>query len=289
MRLERAWGPPVEVEDAWDATYELVRYPLGVRWSDPAVFPCDAHGFRVPPGLASFREAVAHAERWVACIGGSTTFGWFCPYEDAYPAALGRLLGVPAVNLGLNGLDLTGGLHLLVDLLRWDLRPSAVVFLDGINEKQGWLQAGAGDTVYRETSPHYEAIRQRLDEQPRRFGLGRRRDAWAYAAEFDPLRLVADQAAVYAGAAAVARRTCEAWSVEARFVLQPTVWDVWRSGTDRRHEYMTALYRSIRARAGDGVVELTRPDGLEPTMFLDWQHLDAAGNEAIAGAVASLL
>jgi hypothetical protein len=298
VRLERAWAEPVEVPDGWDAAFRLARYPLSVYWSDSQLFPCDKHGFRIPPGVASVREQHERTEgrRRVFCIGGSTTFGWLCPYEDSFPARLERLLdGAAVFNLGLLGLDSKAALHLFVDLLRWGLVPDVAVFLDGINEKQGWLQAIETDRQgLEEVDRHYEYFRRRMEQAPaRRLSLRRGsvdddvippRLIEAAGGERGYLRLVPAQRDAYLGARAAIERIAAAWGIETRFFLQPTVWDVWKGEAEPRYEYLKALYRSILAH-GEGVVDLSHAS-LEPVMFLDWQHLDGAGNEVVAVEVA---
>ena len=57
---------------------------------------------------------------------------------------------------------------------------AGAMFLNGINEKQGWLQAGAGGEAYRETSNYYEALRARSEAPPVAVGRWRCITAWRW-------------------------------------------------------------------------------------------------------------
>jgi lysophospholipase L1-like esterase len=293
LTLKRRWADPIVVPKAWDRPWRLTRYPLRVVWSDPEVFPCDETGFRIPADYSSvFEKARAGDGRTlIACIGGSTTFGWYCREEESYPHQLENLLCGRAnvLNLGVASVDGNGGLHMLVDVLRWGIVPDVVIVLDGINEKQGYLQAFAGEERYRETFPQYEYFREKME------GPGPKKhptpaDVAADTRVVDPrmLRFVSEQADVYVGANAALRRIAEAWRCELHTFLQPTLWDAWVP-QGSRHAYLKALYAAILERSPEAAVDLCEHAHLEPAMFFDWQHTTADGNRALAEAIAEQL
>lgn len=259
--------------------------------------------------MASIREKYAserhRAQRRVFCIGGSTTFGWYCAYEESYPAVLESLLAPSAnvLNLGLPGLDMTGSLHILVDLLRWGIVPDVVILLDGINEKQGFLQAVRGEARFRETSPYASYFAELLGRRARpwlggRIGRAIRHVVSGRAAvpegvdgnerADDVLRFVPEQAAVYVGALRTARALARSWGFDLVAFLQPVVWDIW-SGTSPRYQYLKTLYAAIMQTSEPPIDLSRRVSALSPEMFLDWAHLNGAGNAAIANAIARSL
>jgi lysophospholipase L1-like esterase len=81
------------------------------------------------PSFANFPPAVRGP--WMA-IGDSLTAGTGATAEEAYPAALGRRLGLEILNLGVPGSTTADGLEQLPETLR--LRPRVVLLCLGGND-----------------------------------------------------------------------------------------------------------------------------------------------------------
>ena len=124
-------------------------------WTDDE-FPCDKYGFRLPNSKIEFEERYSKdKKKKLFCFGGSTTWGQFCKYEDTYPYNLEKLLGdeFSVYNFGGCDSDARTQIYILIDLLRKNFLPDHVLFLDGINEKAGWLNK-INKLDYNETNLH---------------------------------------------------------------------------------------------------------------------------------------
>lgn len=301
MIIRRTWAEDVEVPDAWSAPGKLAKHRIYLYWSHPEHFPCDARGFRIPAGFASFEEKYRKSERRqrIFCFGGSTTFGWYCAYTDSYPHHLESLLEDAAVfNCGLGGSDLRGALDLLVDLLRGGFVPDLAIFLDGVNEKQGWLQAVMGQERYEEMFYLYPYFREQIERRGigrwlarcgERFRRGWERRTAGRESRPDPLRFVQDQGDSYLRTCTAIRTLAPAWPVDVRLYLQPTLWDVLAPERSLRYEYMKAVYRHITVGSEGLVKDLSVGTRLEPGMFIDWQHCTGPGNRVLAEDIARAL
>lgn len=91
----------------------------------------DGYGIRGngrPMGtLAALQDAI-----WF--FGGSTTFGYGVADRESIPAQLEIALGRPVVNFGVAAFFSAQENLRLMQVMRYGFRPSAVIFLDGINE-----------------------------------------------------------------------------------------------------------------------------------------------------------
>lgn len=78
-------------------------------------------------GISQIQNAV-----WF--FGGSTTFGYGVTDAETIPAQLEKQLGRQVINFGVGSFYSAQENLLLVQFLRYGYRPSAVLFLDGVNE-----------------------------------------------------------------------------------------------------------------------------------------------------------
>ena len=92
----------------------------------------NSYGFRTTADGEEFRKRLNGA---VWFFGGSTTFGYGVGDTETIPHILGELLDDNVVNLGRGSYYSLQENLLLQSLLNSGLKPSRVVFLDGINER----------------------------------------------------------------------------------------------------------------------------------------------------------
>lgn len=304
--MKRQWGPDVDISEDWSVPFSIAKGGAYMYWTHPILYPCDKSGFRIPPGHSSFEEKYLRAEglKKIFCIGGSTTFGLFNSYEDSYPRQLERLHeNVAVFNFGLCGMDATGSMHVLLDLLRSGYLPDLVIFLDGINEKQGWMQASEGRETYEEISWKYRCFHEVVynDNVPMTLSWKKKelfsglQDELAMPcapevkmARNDPLKFVGDQAGAYTKTKLTTQALANAWGFETLFFLEPTVWDVWGGEHDLHFDYIKLLYNNVMGRNED-VTDLSKATTLKPEHFIEWKHLDAQGNARLASAIAANL
>jgi len=120
---------------------ELWRDTVGARWRyEPIVgyvseqlqsrfINISAEGIRSNGG----EPAALDGSIWF--FGGSTTFGYGVADRDTVPAYLQANTGRPVINFGVPGHYSFNENQLLNGYLRLGFRPSAVLFLDGVNER----------------------------------------------------------------------------------------------------------------------------------------------------------
>jgi lysophospholipase L1-like esterase len=305
--MKRKWVDDVEFPEVWNVPFSIAKHNVYMYWSHPTLYPCDQMGFRVPSRFKSFKEKYFQSEgvKRIFCLGGSTTFGLFDAYENSYPHKLEcSLRSVEVFNFGLCGLDSTGSMHVLLDLLRLGYVPDVVVFLDGINEKQGWLQASEGHQKYEEISWQYRCFREAIYEgnvpmtlrwQKKEGIIGRLRrklvklrGANTPKPNHDPMRFVESQSDSYTKTNKAIRNVASAWGFEVKFFLEPTVWDVWGGAHDLHYDYIKSLYGSVVA-GNSHVVDLSNQVLLSAEDFIEWKHLNAHGHEMLAKAIAHYL
>jgi hypothetical protein len=295
IEKQRPWADTVELDPRWKPNGRLARHRPYFFYEDDALAPCDNRGYRVPTGFASVEDKYAAANGTkVFCYGGSTTFGVYCAYDDAYPARLEAVTGHACFNMGLQTFDLYANLLGFVDHLRGGLVPDLAIFVDGVNENQGFVQAVAdGSEDYAEEFRQYRGFRDLILNASLRhrlktmFGRGQAAEGEAVAGG-DPCRFAAEQAAFYMRSLDAVERIAGAYGVRTRFLLQPAVWNVWPAGAnDPRFVYLQALYGEIAARAGGRVTDISAEVPLTPENFYDWAHLDAEGNAHLAATIAT--
>lgn len=293
----RPWGAAIHIDPRWKPNGTLARHRPYFFYENAELFPCDPSGFRVPPGHASVRAryAAEQGKPSVFCYGGSTTFGVYCDAANTYPAQLEKHLGRPCYNLGLQSLDLYGNYLTFVDNLRDGLVPRTAIFLDGINENQGFLQAVSEDrTTYRQEFRQFSGFRDLVRNVSLRYRIKRLIDnhlsKQTIAANPDAAeRFAADQAAYYLASMRAIQKIAAGFGINCVFLLQPSVWDIWGEALDDpRYRYLKALYAHITDGAGGRVLDISKSVPLDLESFVDWAHLDANGNAVLGEYVASL-
>ena len=143
MIVQRKWSnTKIEIDKRWFKKNKIAKHRIYQIWDDADLFPCDNYGVRIPVPYSDISEryfSLKKSEKKIFCFGGSTTFGWFVNYKHSYPVYLDNILKNYSVfNLGVPGSDVRQSLYLLIDMLRINLIPDMVIFLDGINEKQAF-------------------------------------------------------------------------------------------------------------------------------------------------------
>lgn len=302
--MKRKWVDDVEIPEKWNVPFSIAKHNVYMYWTHPTLYPCDQMGFRVPYGFKSFEEKYSQSAevKRIFCLGGSTTFGMFDAYENSYPHNLENSLKNAAVfNFGLCGLDSTGSMHVLLDLLRLGYVPDLVVFLDGINEKQGWIQASEGRQKYEEISWQYRCFYEtiykknmpmtlRWQKKENIIGklkkkLSKLRESDIPKFNYDPMRFVESQSDCYTKTNKVIKNIAGAWGFETKFFLEPTVWDVWEGEHDLLYDYIKLLYKSVLTK-NNHVVDLSNKIPLSPENFIEWKHLNAHGHIILAKSIA---
>ena len=117
----------------WTAGYEYVEV-LGFREKSQTTKFVNVNnlGFRSSRKTKDFYSDLEGA---VWFLGGSTTFGYGVTDRETIPAYLEELLRTPVVNLGRGYYFSEQENLLLLKLLKFNRRPSKVIFLDGLNER----------------------------------------------------------------------------------------------------------------------------------------------------------
>jgi hypothetical protein len=127
---------PEDVDDLLNVTNALrFRYAPRVGWREQATqsrfLNVDTDGIRANGATP---RHVAAIEGAVWFFGGSTTFGYGVADEETIPAQLEQLLQRNVVNFGVGSFHSAQETLLLMQYLETGYRPSAAIFLDGINE-----------------------------------------------------------------------------------------------------------------------------------------------------------
>jgi hypothetical protein len=305
--MKRKWVDDIEIPEVWNVPFRIAKHNVYMYWTHPVLYPCDQMGFRVPNGFESFEEKYSWSKgaKRIFCFGGSTTFGLFDTYENSYPHQLEcSSKNVAVFNFGLCGLDSTGSMHVLLDLLRLGYVPDLAIFLDGINEKQGWIQASEGRPEYEEVSWQYRCFYEAIYKHNVPMTLRWQRnetklEKWKTKLDVfrgpkiakptqDLLRFVEPQCDCYTRTSKAIQNIASAWGFETKFFLEPTVWDVWKGTHDLHFDYIKALYTNVVAK-NSHVVDLSKQTRLTPGDFIEWKHLNAHGHMELAKAVAGFL
>lgn len=301
--MKRKWVDDVEIPEEWNVPFSIAKHNVYMYWTHPTLYPCDQMGFRVPVGFKSFEEKYFKSAgvKKIFCLGGSTTFGLFDTYENSYPHILENSLKDAAVfNFGLCGLDSTGSMHVLLDLLRLGYIPDLVIFLDGINEKQGWVQASEGRQTYEERSWQYKCFFETIFKKNTPMTLKWQKNksiikklknilSKIHGADFsqshlDPMRFVDAQSDCYSRTNKAILNIARAWGFETKFFLEPTVWDVWMGEHDLLYDYIKLLYKSVFEK-NNHVVDLSNQTSLSSEDFIEWKHLNAHGQMILAKTI----
>ena len=168
MKLYRKWSSPFVIGKEWNIESELAKHRIYEIWRNKKSFPCDDYGLRKPISYSRIEEKYKKNidKKKIFCFGGSTTFGWYMPYESSYPHHLEIITGnnVVTFNVGICGSDISQNVYLLLDLLRIGLVPDQVIFLDGINEKQGFIQSMSNYKNYCFKTNSYDYVFSKINK-----------------------------------------------------------------------------------------------------------------------------
>ena len=292
IKKERAWGEDKTLDPRWKSNGRLARHRPYFFYENADLVPCDAQGYRVPSGYESISKKYAENidNQTVFCYGGSTTFGVYCSYIESYPHSLETITGKASFNMGLQTFDLYGSLLSFLDHLRDGLVPKTAIFLDGVNENQGFLQSVIENrenyvAEFRQYSGFRDIILNgSFKHRFRNFFTLANPDVTE---ERDPCRFVREQALFYCRSQNIIVNIGKAYGVRTVFFLQPSVWDFWDDGSeDLRYTYLKSLYNQIMALTKDVVIDISTDVSLAPEYFYDWAHLSAEGNRQLAEMIA---
>tara|TARA_B100002052_G_C15880793_1_gene599133 strand:+ start:425 stop:1324 length:900 start_codon:yes stop_codon:yes gene_type:complete len=294
IQKKRPWSDSVSFDPRWKPNGRLARHRPYFFYEDDDLAPCDPQGFRVPTGHLSIAQKYQETKpsEQVFCYGGSTTFGVYCSYDDAYPAQLERLINRPCFNMGLQTLDLYGSYLNFVDHLRVGLVPEVAVFLDGVNENQGFIQSVEDNSHdYAAEFRQYRGFRDlilnaSIKHRFMRYFLNTASEKHNNKSS-DPYRFVYEQAQHYHLSRRAIEKIACAFGFRVVFLLQPCVWDVWEDGADDpRYVYLKALYKEILRQPDHGITDISSEVSLVPECFYDWAHINSEGNAALAETIA---
>lgn len=299
MIIDRSWALPYDVDDAWGKRGFLARHFPYIYFSDDAIIPTDSQGFRKPIDAETVSEGFHSIEaksRYI-CLGGSTTFGWYVDINDAYPSILETHLNDCSVfNFGLGAFNLNSAVHVLVELLRHEIVPTKVIFLDGVNEKQGYRQAHNGYEKFQEEYHDWSLFSKLFDDLSD--DMFRRARRYFEQLKSRPLELPSDekiisfahdQARSYIQSYKFIIKLADAYNFQPHFFLQPSLLDILPGVAPLRQKYIKEVYRCITLDESVVSVDLSVEMELESSWFIDWQHIDRHGNEALAKAISKHL
>ena len=291
MKIYRKWALPINVSEEWNVGSELAKHRIYEIWRNIDLFPCDDYGLRVPIGYKDIHEKYKKNKnkKKIFCFGGSTTFGWYVPYEDSYPHQLEILHSekIAFFNVGICGSDISQNLYLLLDLIRIGLIPDEVIFLDGINEKQGFIQSASNRDNYEFKTNSYDYLIGKINKTKSN-KIKRLINKIFKRKKIDNskfLKFTRNQATEYILSYQIIRKICKSYSIKDYFFLQPTLWDVVDKKYDlddeeiKRKTYLEKLYKIILSYKNKKIIKLSDNNlsKINSNMFIDWQHLDADG------------
>lgn len=316
MTLKRFWGPPVKIPSYWHERLSLL-HSQAILGHDSDDVPVDQLGFRLDAKThnSQFQYWKESSTTKVLCLGGSTTFGYYCDSDQSWPHFLAELNSdLRVVNAGLVKGDLWQSLRSLVDILRNGHIPDTVIFLDGVNQYSGYLQSKEGFSEFRPVSPQYWNLReihryfgmtlwQQILSRPPQFlqGFFKRMLELvphpikrAIKREFIPtqshktqISFVESECQMFLSTKDVICKVLSSFGIrDVYFFLQPTLYDVLNHEDESgKFEYMKSLYARITSLDPSVIDISANVEGLLPQHFLDWVHTDARGNKRIAAAI----
>jgi len=259
-------------------------------------------GYRV-----TWKPEPAETTFTVYAFGGSTLFGAEGPDEHTIPSYLAKKLNCVVRSYAVSGFTSDNEVHLLVRLLRDGHRPDAVVFYDGVNDVHYKAYLGVPHYLY-ENFHRLGAVgaRDLLDRVAGRSRLlsllrGRRsrpagvRDRTVLQ---ERMPAVLDE---YLGNVELVRALGAGYGFESHFFWQTTLFGTGKTltgeeeGLREKYEAFAAPYEVADAAVGEalerhGIHDLRRVlDGVRESIFVDFCHTTAIGNEAVASAMAGVV
>lgn len=239
---------------------------------------------------------------FIMCFGGSTTFGHGVSQEDTWPAHLSRILPYSKVlNCGVVKNDLKASLNLLVSMLRLGIRPTQIIFLDGVNESSGYTKWVRGQQDYVDYDSNYLSLNGLLQRnellKSRSFLIlklflgelgvkiskiilskSNRRLMWerfkqprgrhdvidqVHLSNFERDRFVNSAAMSYSKTKQTIEKIAKSFGIKhVYFFLQPTFFDTLSDkSSNPRAEYLNSLYKKICELDSD-VIDISRNCGI---------------------------
>jgi hypothetical protein len=290
---------------------ELLRDAFTSRWRyEPTV------GFVTAPqrsrfvnvnasGIRSNGTPAAPLDGAIWFMGGSTTFGFGVADNETIPAALEARLGRPVLNLGVAGHSSLHENRLLSHYLRVGLRPSTVVFLNGVNEicdvdlaeeeLAGLVALYQRGYMWQPSRPVVLAGRLGITKAARMLGMigdepaGRSGLSCQAAGRELPLK------DVIARSLAERAMLCRLYGLDCRTYIQPV------AGVHGRHDvvadnrsvpsdlvakyhHLEPVWRRAEVRFVTGALDM-----LDRHAYIDEVHYSAAAHQLIAAAIAATL
>lgn len=301
MILKRDWANDIEVADQWLKPATISQHRIYVYWEDRNVFPCDERGVRLPKGFASMSQkffASPKSNEKIFVFGGSTSFGWFLSFDEAWPQLLqSKKPNALVFNFGVCGSDITQSLYLLIDCLRDEMIPDRVIFLDGVNEKQGYIQARRAEKKYSFRSNSFDLIQSRYFNWHKRdipviswIKNKLKMLVWEPENKSSPHAnfFIDEQVQTFQKSKNMVISLANKYKFKAHFFLQPSLWDVLDAShqisveDSMRKHYLNELYNKILSHGCHLTCDLRKDTKLKPSDFFDWQHLTFSGNQKLA-------
>ncbi len=282
------------------------RYAQLVGWRERATksrfVNVDANGIRSNGGAL---RPIAAIEGAIWFFGGSTTFGYGVADAETIPAELEQLIGRPVVNFGVGAFYSAQENLLLQRYLEIGYRPSAAIFLDGINER-------CDEEVYQEEMKMLFAKAQAEYEwdileifkpvtQLSRRAVGKLKRLMGYAVDPpDEFELICEGGGkriplreIHARILAERNAVCRAYTIECGTAIQPF------AGVHGRHDDLTNLSAMERTQLRErfshleptwrnsGAIFVTDAfDNHDRHAYVDDVHYSAAASRLIAQAIA---
>lgn len=295
IEIDRHWHQNAFVSKSWFKKGTLAKHRLYFYWQDKE-FPCDEYGFRLPKNLENFESRYKKdKKKKIFCLGGSTTWGQFCNNEETYPSFLQNFFDdkISVYNFGGCDSDCRTQIYILIDLLRKNFLPDYVIFLDGINEKNGWLNKSRG-LEYSEMNLHYNFfdflmkknsyLSQLKEAIQFRFKKKINGSLSLKKVNFDPMCFVKELSDSYLQSIQLVIKLSKTFKFQFYSFLQPVVYDIIDENPDR-YLHIKGFYKNVIQNSTGNVFDISKNSNIKKENFLDWQHLDSDGNKALAGAI----
>lgn len=257
---------------------------------------------------------------WV--FGGSTVYGTSIPDWATLPSYLSRQLNtatncVEVANLGVEGYASNQELLLLLELLKAGRRPDIVILYDGFND------ADIGTRPPGSPTPHmgFMGIKGRIEgSMASRLEFIKRSGVWKLVLEMDhslgrtdPDRVAASEMGSsarhtldnYEANLSIARvlgkaygfKVCAFWQpaiIYGKKPMAPYEQELVRLSSDKAYQLqeLAPVYREAERRAASSASYAFLGDTFDTVsepMYLDWVHLNPAGNDLVTRTLANHL